>query len=127
VLARVLDIDWVAASRLATETDGVPAVVTLPADQLVRLAEILSVEVSNRRDAGARWLSAMLLGHVRDLAPVMVDQAVRRARDQERSAELRAQSDRLRRWFTSNCRRSQLPAAGRTALRRVRCWPESAH
>jgi hypothetical protein len=88
VLSRVLDIEWDSASRLAEETGGVPRVVRLPADQIGRLAACFSREVANARDGGARWLSAFLLGHIRDVAPSKIDAAVRGALAVERSGAI---------------------------------------
>lgn len=61
VTARVCGLDWATASRLATDPLSLPGRATF-------LARRFSDEVTNPRDAGARWCSAVML---RDISPLV--------------------------------------------------------
>lgn len=86
VIARVLDLEWAHAGRLADAviTSGpLPPEVT---DDYARvMAAAFSAESLNQRDAAARWCSVAVLSRLRTVVPELADWALHRALRQETS------------------------------------------
>jgi len=75
VASRVCGLDWETAARLAADPCAMPK-------KALFLAARFSTEVTNPRDAGARWCSAVML---RDISPLLGKEPHRaRNRGQER-------------------------------------------
>ena len=74
VLSRVLALEWNQAAQFAASIERTSA--DTRCDLTTTQLAVLARELSNPRDGGARWCSAVLLDHLQDSGPEMVRAAL---------------------------------------------------
>jgi hypothetical protein len=87
VASRVLSLPWDGAGRLAAEVQRGAGALALSPEQSIHYAAKLAEEVSNPRDAAARWCAVVMLAQLGQVAPAVSTTALQAALREERGAE----------------------------------------